>query len=162
MKLDEVELGKTMDRVSSFKPAGTLKSVPLPDMHALIALNRGSGIPEYVHYFNEELGMDGTLISGFISAIATFSDEFMGDSGLLRSINHEGFTVMMEHTEARIVTLIASKETFDIRYLLHDFAERFEERYPPEEGYDGTEVAAYADAHELVEEIFNIQIEVEE
>jgi tetratricopeptide (TPR) repeat protein len=124
------DLSEKMQRVAAFKAAGTFKPVPRPDIHVLITLCKESGLSEYVYHFNSEIEMDSGLIGGFISAITTFSSEVMGKIGMLRSINHEGFTLMMEHTDTRIVTLIAQQESFDIRYLLREFANQLEEMIP--------------------------------
>lgn len=146
------EAGRTMDRVAGFRPTGPLKDVPRPILHSLLALNRASGLPEFVHAFDARLEMDSSLLSAFISAITAFSGDMMGDSGLIRSINHEGFTLMMEHTHSRIVTLIANQETFDIRYRLHEFALRFEKIFP--ESVDSVATADYVGAEDLLESIF--------
>ncbi len=153
--MEQLALGieKSMDRAAGFKPASTLKEVPLPHLHAIVAIHRNSALAEFVHHFDSEIKMDSHLLSGFISAITTFTSELMGHSGLLRSINHEGFTLMMEHTEYRIVTLIVDKETFDIRYLLREFAKRFETKYPGSK-FDGMIPSDYVDAQELVNEVF--------
>ncbi len=97
--------------------------------------------------------MDSSILSGFVSAITSFSGEMMGGSGLIRSISQEGFTLMMEHTDSRIVTLIASQETFDIRYMLRGFAEAYEETFPA--SYDSVVTGEYSAANELVTSIFN-------
>ena len=146
---------KSLDRISGFKPASSkMREIPQPTLHALITLEKSSGMPIFAHYFNEELTMDSTLISGFISAISAFSDEIMGQGGLLRSINHEGFTVMMEHTDLRIVTLIADKESFETRYKLRTFAQRFNELFPREIGDEGINPEDFRDAESIAKEIF--------
>ncbi|MBD3405373.1 MAG: tetratricopeptide repeat protein [Candidatus Lokiarchaeota archaeon] len=144
----------TMDRIAGFKPAGKIKEVPRPLLHAIIALNRSSGLPEYVHYFDTTIEMDSSIIGGFITAINQFSKQMMGLGGLLRSINHEGFTVMMEHSDERIMTLICNEETFDMRYLLREFARKFNEKYPPVIDMDGIDSRRYAGADQLVSDIF--------
>ncbi|MHA1929518.1 MAG: tetratricopeptide repeat protein [Candidatus Thorarchaeota archaeon] len=153
--MDEALVNKTIDRMAGFKPAGKLKTVPRPLLRALVALGRKSGLPEFVHYFDADLEMDSSLLSGFISAITAFSSELMGDRGLLRSINHEGFTVMMEYTDHRIVTLIADKETFDIRFLLSEFTKKFDDMYPTS-GIEGVVTSDYETADDLVVEFFTI------
>ncbi len=154
-ELGHAGLTESLDRVSAFRPLGQMKQVPRPQLHVLLALRRDSGLPEFVYQFGSSIDMDSTIISGFISAISSFSDNLMGNIGLLRSINHEGFVLMMEYTPSRIVTLIANEESFDVRYLLHSFAERFESQYPPVPGRDEVDVSEYADAEELVREIFS-------
>ena len=156
--LGQSEMEKSLDRVSGFKPAGQLRSIPFPTLYTIIALNRRSGLTEYVHSFEDSPRVDSSIISGFISAIASFTNEFMGERGLLRSINHEGFVLMMEYTKTRIVTLVASEETFDTRYRLHEFAKVFDSDYPPDD-LDGIETSRYSGANELVERIFNIKLD---
>ncbi len=149
----EVAVSNLMDRVSGFKPAGQMKDVPKPTIRALIALDRGSGIPQFVHYFDMKLEVDSSIVSGFISAIMSFTSELMGTKGLLRSISHEGFTLLMEHTETRTVALIADEESFDLRYLLREFSNRFDEMFPPKDA-EGVASAEYENARSLAHEIF--------
>ncbi|TFG34156.1 tetratricopeptide repeat protein [Candidatus Thorarchaeota archaeon] len=154
-KVDQSTVTKSLDRLSGFKPASSkMRDIPQPNLHALITLERGSGLPVFVHHFDEQLTMDSSLISGFISAINVFSDEIMGQGGLLRSINHEGFTVMIEHTELRIVTLIADKESFEIRYKLRSFVQRFNELFPRELSDEGIDPTEFQGAIEIINKIF--------
>jgi hypothetical protein len=78
----------------------------------------------------------------------------MGGTGLLRSINHEGSTIMLEHTKPRIVAMIVERETFDIRYLLHEFAEKFNEVFPVDEDRDGIASEDYNGAERIVQDFF--------
>ncbi len=149
------DLSKKMQRVAAFKPAGQLKQIPRPSLHILMTLCRESGLAEYVYQFDSEIEMDSGLVSGFISAITTFSNEVMGKVGMLRSINHEGFTLLMEHTGLRIVTLIAEEETFDIRQRLREFVSRFEKEYP-EVIVEGISEDTFGKADQLVDIIFNV------
>jgi hypothetical protein len=153
-KLEQIKFDKAIDRVSSFKTNAKIKEVPRPNLSALIVINRNSGLPDFVHYFDSSIQVDGSIVGGFISAITSFSTEFMGNEGLLRSIQHEGFTLMMEHTPTRIITLVTSKETFDIRYLLRDFATQFESDYPHTMEQGGKITQHYDKALSLAKEIF--------
>jgi len=58
----------------------------------------------------------------------------------------------MEHTPTRIVTLVASEETFDVRYKLHQFAQLYAETFPA--SYDSVVTSEYSAAAELVSDIF--------
>ncbi len=149
-----IELSEKMHRVAAFRPTGQLKQVPRPDLYILLTLSRNSGLSEYVYKFDSDIDMDSGLISGFVSAITTFSSEVMGKIGMLRSINHEGFTLMMEHTKNRIITLIAEEESFDIRYLLREFASTFQEKYP-EVILEGIGEDTFRWADEFVQELFS-------
>ncbi len=145
---------RSMDRVSAFRPARGPIVVPQPELYTLIAVDRDSGLPEFVYSFNEEMTVDSSIVSGFISAISSFSSTLMAGTGMLRSVNHEGFVLILEHTRSRIVVLVASKETFETRYRLRDFAAKFEERYPERVGSGGVDTKKYADAAELVASVF--------
>ncbi len=145
-------VARILDRASAFKPAIYPREVPLPSIHAIIAINRNSGLPEYVYYFDEAISVDSSILSGFISAITSFSSEMLGESGFLRSISHEGFTLMLEHTDIRIVILVANRETFDVRFKLHRFTKEFEAMFPSSE--EIIEPAEYSEAENLVKGIF--------
>ena len=154
MEMDREGFSKAIDRVSAFKPAGSLIQVPTPTVSALIAIDRNSGLPEYVYYFDTKVKVDSSLVSGFVTAISSFTNELMETQGLLRSINHEGFALLMEHTESRTVALVASEETFDIRYLLREFSMKFDEKYPKPEASRGIDAKDYDDAKDLVIQVF--------
>ncbi|MEE8181873.1 MAG: hypothetical protein V3T87_01005, partial [Candidatus Thorarchaeota archaeon] len=113
-----------------------------------------SGLPEYVYYFDTKVQVDSSLVSGFVTAISSFTNELMETQGLLRSINHEGFALLMEHTESRTVALVASEETFDIRYLLREFSLKFDEKYPAPEALRGIDSKDYDNADDLVKQVF--------
>ncbi|MFW9811442.1 MAG: tetratricopeptide repeat protein [Candidatus Thorarchaeota archaeon] len=156
LKLERSELTKSLDRLTGFKPAaGRLKEIPTPNLHSLIVIDRGSGLPIYVYHFDSTLEMDSSMIGGFISAITAFSDELLGDKALLRSINHEGFTVMMEYSPERVVTLIADQETFDVRYMLRTFGQKFNITYPMEITTRGVDPTEFKDAEILVKKVFS-------
>ena len=156
LKLERADLTKSLDRLTGFKPAaGRLKEIPTPDLHSLIVIDRGSGLPIYVYHFDTTLEMDSSMIGGFISAITAFSDELLGDKALLRSINHEGFTVMMEYSPERVVTLIADQETFDVRFMLRTFGQRFNTDYPMEVSTKGVDPTEFEDADLLVKKVFS-------
>lgn len=156
LKLEGADLTKSLGRLSGFKPAaGRLKEVPTPILHSLIVVDRGSGLPAFVYHFDTTLKMDSSMISGFISAITTFSNELLGEKALLRSINHEGFTVMMEYTPERVVTLIAAQETFDVRYMLRTFGKQFNQEYPMDVNSRGIDTSKYKGAEIIVKDVFS-------
>ena len=153
--IEETPVEMTLDRLGGFKPAaGKLREIPQPSLHTLITLDKRTGLPIFVHHFDEKLKMDSILIGGFISAITAFSNELLGQSGLLRSINHEGFTVMMEHKEFWIATLIANQESFDVRYKLRTFAQAFYDEFKNSEVNDSAAANVFDKAQGLVEIIF--------
>ena len=154
MEMDREGFSKAIDRVSAFKSAGSPRKVPTPTVSALIAIDRISGLPEYVYHFDTKVQVDSSLVSGFVTAISSFTNELMETRGRLRSINHEGFALIMEHTESRTVALVVSEETFDIRYLLREFSQRFDEKYPIPKVSRGIDSKDYDNADDLVMKIF--------
>ncbi|MFW9788565.1 MAG: tetratricopeptide repeat protein [Candidatus Thorarchaeota archaeon] len=156
LKLERADLTKSLDRLTGFKPPATKpKDVPTPNLHSLVVLDRGSGLPVFVYHFDATLEMDSSILGGFISAITAFSDELLGGKALLRSINHEGFTVMMEYTTERIITLIADQETFDVRYTLRVFGDRFNQEYPLGVDNRGIDPKEFQGADLLVKKVFS-------
>jgi tetratricopeptide (TPR) repeat protein len=162
MQMDREGFSKAIDRVSAFKPAGGPRKVPTPTVSALIAIDRISGLPEYVYHFDTKVQVDSSLISGFVTAISSFTNELMETQGLLRSINHEGFALLMEHTESRTVALVVSEETFDVRYLLREFSKKFDEKYPAPEVSKGIDSKDYDDADDLVMQTFAAMMAMQE
>lgn len=153
-KIDEKSFVRALDTVAGFKPAAPLKEIPMPTLGAILVLDRISGLTEFVHHFDKKPEMDSTIISGFLSAISAFTGELLGDTGLLRSINHEGATIMLEHTSHRIFAMIVEKETFDIRYTLHEFTKRFNATYHPALEKNGVDASEFTGADALVIEMF--------
>jgi hypothetical protein len=156
--IQDTHVEQTLDRIGGFKPAaGKRREIPQPTPHTLITLDKRTGLPVFVHHFDEKLKMDSILIGGFITAITAFSNELLGQSGLLRSINHEGFTVMMEHKESWIITLIADQESFDVRYKLRTFAQSFYDEFRDTEVNDSPEQDEFEKARGLIGIIFDSQ-----
>ncbi|MCF2136379.1 MAG: tetratricopeptide repeat protein [Candidatus Thorarchaeota archaeon] len=150
----DTSFGKSFDRVSAFKHPGSPRQVHQPIIYALIAIDRKSGLTEFVHYFDEPLDMDSSIIAGFIAAVGSFSGQMMGSSGKLRSITHEGFTLMMEHTKMRIIVLIATDESFELRYRLREFAALFDTKFPPVADLEMVEPRRYKEASKIVNQLF--------
>ncbi len=156
LKLERADLTKSLNRLTGFKPVVERpKEVPSPDLHSLIVIDRGSGLPVFVYHFDATLQMDSSIFGGFLSAITAFSDELLGDKALLRSITHEGFTVLMEYTSERIITLIADQETFDIRFTLRTFRDRFNQTYPSLTDHRGVDTKEFRGAELLVKKTFS-------
>ncbi len=147
-------IADSFDKVSIFRPPSAIRKVPQPTLHALMAIDKESGLTEFVYYFDQSLELDSSIIAGFISAVGAFSGQMMGSSGNLRSITHEGFTLMMEYTEKRIITLIATDESFELRYRLREFASVFESKFPSQDNLDSVEPSRYKEADSLIESIF--------
>jgi hypothetical protein len=61
---------------------------------------------------------------------------------------------MLEYTSPPIIVMIVDNETFDLRYLLHEFAERFNELFPAAKEGDGIALDDYRGAEKVVKDFF--------
>ncbi|MEM2143503.1 MAG: tetratricopeptide repeat protein [Candidatus Thorarchaeota archaeon] len=152
--VDQGKLSASLERVSAFRTAGAMKEVPMPRLMLLLVLNSNSGLHEYTYRFDPSIDLDSSLVSSFISAITTFSSRLAGDVGLLRSINHEGLALMIEHTQDRMIALVAQHESFELRYRLQQFAKEFDLAYPPRDDIEVVRPGEFSDADRLVERLF--------
>jgi hypothetical protein len=67
-----------------------------------------------------------------LSAVTSVGSEIFPDAGRIRSLAHEGKTVIMEHEGDYMGALIAEKENFRARISLSNFLKGFNEIYPSE------------------------------
>ncbi|MHA1306715.1 MAG: hypothetical protein ACTSO7_06270 [Candidatus Heimdallarchaeota archaeon] len=92
-----------------------------------------SGLPLYSHNFSENISdMDETLISGFLGAIISFTEQ-IGQSnitkkkslerGFLQGIRHGNFEILLERSERYILALVADRENYLLRRQLKRTAE---------------------------------------
>ena len=99
---------------------GTHKKIPII-LYLLLVIDEG-GLPLYSYNFSKKQDMDDLLVSGLISAIINFSQEVLG-SGIetLRSIIHEGRSVIIERQENIMAVLVSDNETFESRLQVRKF-----------------------------------------
>jgi tetratricopeptide (TPR) repeat protein len=95
------------------------------ELKRLVIMNLASGIPLYTYAFDEHLNEKSDLVYGFLSALSHLASEVMDSPGMIRSITHEGSTVMMEHRGAYMAALFASREDFRARQSLQRFLREF-------------------------------------
>ncbi len=95
------------------------------ELKRLVIMNLASGIPLYTYDFDENLSDKSDLVYGFLSALSHLASEVMDSPGMIRSITHEGSTVMMEHRGAYMAALFASREDFRARQSIQRFLREF-------------------------------------
>jgi hypothetical protein len=88
-------------------------------------MNLASGLPLYTYSFDGLIDAKGDLVYGFLSALSHLASEVMDRPGMIRSISHEGSTVMMEHRGAYMAALFASREDFRARQSVQKFLREF-------------------------------------
>jgi hypothetical protein len=95
------------------------------DLKRLVIMNLSSGLPLFTYSFEGQKNEKDDLIYGFLSALSHLAAEVMDSPGMIRSITHEGSTVMMEHKGAYMAALFSSREDFRARQSLQKFLKEF-------------------------------------
>ncbi|MCE7743394.1 MAG: hypothetical protein GOP50_13165 [Candidatus Heimdallarchaeota archaeon] len=99
---------------------GTHKKIPII-LYLLLVIDEG-GLPLYSYNFSKKQDIDDLLISGLISAIINFSQEVLGKGvETLRSIIHEGRSVIIERQDNVMAVLVSDNETFESRLQVRKF-----------------------------------------
>ena len=101
-------------------------------LYRLVIMKPKVGLPVYTYNFNTEMGEANFLVYGLLSAVTSVGSEIFPDAGSIRSLAHEGKTIIMEHEGDYMGALIAEKENFRARISLSNFLKGFSEAYPPE------------------------------
>ena len=95
------------------------------ELNRLVIMNLSSGLPLYSYSFEGLKNDKDDLVYGFLSALSHLAAEVMDSPGMIRSISHEGSTVMMEHRGAYMAALFSSREDFRARQSLQKFLKEF-------------------------------------
>lgn len=133
-------------------------------LYQLVIMKPKDGLPIYTYDFNTILQKADLLVYGLLSAVTSVGIELFPDAGRIRSLSHEGKTIIMEHQGEYMGALIADKENFMARISLSNFLKGFLEICPPENWYGkvlSDKVQQEADF--LLEKTFrNLTVEVTE
>ena len=100
------------------------------ELSRLVIMNLASGLPLYTYSFDGYIDKKSDLVYGFLSALSHLASEIIESPGMIRSISHEGSTVMMEHRGAYMAALFASREDFRARQSVQKFLKEFLRIYP--------------------------------
>ena len=95
------------------------------ELTRLVIMNLSSGLPLYTFNFVGHANQKDDLVYGFLSALSHLAAEVMDSAGMIRSISHEGSTVMMEHRGAYMAALFSNREDFRARQSLQRFLREF-------------------------------------
>jgi hypothetical protein len=101
-------------------------------IYRLVVMQPRVGLPIYTYDFDTEMEEASFLVYGLLSAVTSVGSEIFPDAGRIRSLSHEGKTVIMEHDGDYMGALIAEKENFRARISLSNFLKGFNEIYPSE------------------------------
>jgi hypothetical protein len=101
-------------------------------LYRLVVMKPKDGLPVYTYDFNGELQQADFLVYGLLSAVTSVGLEIFPDAGRIRSLAHEGKTIIMEHQGEYMGALIADKENFRARISLSNFLKGFLKICPPE------------------------------
>lgn len=100
---------------------------PTPVIEGIYIVN-ADGIALYSKSFGE-VKVEPLLISGMLSAITSFVKETTSSQQYLQSIDHGDVVLMIEYGDGFFVTLLANRETPEIRMKLREFVKHFQEKY---------------------------------
>jgi hypothetical protein len=101
-------------------------------IYRLVVMQPRVGLPIYTYDFDGDMEEASFLVYGLLSAVTSVGSEIFPDAGRIRSLSHEGKTVIMEHEGEYMGALIAEKENFRARISLSNFLKGFNEIYPSE------------------------------
>ena len=122
-----------------------------------VVLNDGRAI------FSETFGkiqVEPLLISGMLSAITSFVKETTRSQQYLQTIDHGDVAILIEYSTKFFVTLLANRETPELRLKLRDFVKRFEAEYGPKISETVVNLAVFRGATKIVHEVFAEEISV--
>ncbi len=94
-------------------------------------IHRLSGVQLFSYRFREDIKLEPTLISGFISAVITFTEELKPSDGkeIIKIIDRGDFVLQIEPGEHIIGLLILSTKDSSFKEKMRILVEEFETRY---------------------------------
>jgi hypothetical protein len=97
-------------------------------------IHKSSGVQLFSHRFREDIKLEPTLISGFISAVITFAEELKPSEGkeIVKYIDRGDFVLQVEPGELVIGLLILSSRDYSFKEKLRILVTEFEEKYHDE------------------------------
>jgi predicted transcriptional regulator len=97
-------------------------------------IDRVSGVQLFSHRFREDIKLEPTLISGFISAVITFAEEIKPSEGkeIIKYIDRGDFVLQVEPGQHVIGLLILSSKDYSFKEKLKILVNEFETRYKKE------------------------------
>jgi tetratricopeptide (TPR) repeat protein len=121
-------LAKFLRSISSFESSGQVQEIA-SKIHGLMIASH-TGLALYSRYYNDNMKTDDQLVSGLLSAVSAFITEVFtskSGGGLLKSINHENITILLEEfLENYTLVFFADKDTSAIRSKLIQLAQNIE------------------------------------
>ncbi len=120
----------------------------------IMILNKISGLAPYSHEFSKS-SLDPQIISGFISAMATFMGVVMGGQQTSWKTEYGAESMLLvEHGAWAIGVLLVSRETTVSRTRLRNVVREFEDCFAVLRDSDGIEGSAFGDFDRFVRRAF--------
>ncbi|MFX1285635.1 MAG: hypothetical protein ACFFB5_18490 [Promethearchaeota archaeon] len=121
----------------------------------LLIVRMEGGTLLYSNGFQKELWEFNklALISGGLEAIDTFMHEVL-ERGNMEYVLHAGYYILNDQQESTRANLITNKASHELRYLLKEFTNRFNDQYLEVIKTWKGDVSQFKDADKIVEEIF--------
>ncbi|MHA1629783.1 MAG: hypothetical protein ACTSXO_08245 [Candidatus Heimdallarchaeota archaeon] len=99
--------------------------------YELQIIHKQSGVQLFSHRFREDIKLDPTLISGFITAVITFAEELKPSEGkeMVKYIDRGDFILQVEPGELIVGLLILSSKDYSFKEKLKILVREFERNY---------------------------------
>jgi len=125
-------------------------------LHHLLVISK-NGTPMYSYSFGPTI-KDTALISGMLSAIASFMKETTGSMKQLKIIDQEDKKIILSYGEQITIAILADKNLPIIHKRAKEFATRFEEQYSQRVSKWTGDTSIFKGANKLVEEYFPVDM----
>ncbi|MHA1388154.1 MAG: hypothetical protein ACTSWA_08250 [Candidatus Thorarchaeota archaeon] len=120
----------------------------------LMILHKGSGLAPYTHEFIEG-GQDPQVLSGFISAMASFMGEVTGENqSEWKTAYGSDSILLVEGGEWSVGVLVAARETGEARSKLRSVVREFEDSFQAFKDSDGIDRKEFRDFDNYVRRMF--------
>jgi len=120
-------------------------------------IHKQSGVQLFSYRFREDISLDPTLISGFVSAVITFAEELKPSEGkeMVKYIDRGDFILQVEPGNQVIGLLILSSKDYSFKEKLKLLVVEFERKYHTEiANFNGFQTC-YVDFEEMVKQLIS-------
>jgi len=120
-------------------------------------IHKQSGVQLFSYRFREDISLDPTLISGFVSAVITFAEELKPSEGkeMVKYIDRGDFILQVEPGNLIIGLLILSSKDYSFKEKLKLLVVEFERKYQTEiANFNGFQTC-YVDFEEQVKQLIS-------
>jgi hypothetical protein len=126
------------------------------DVHLLLVVYRASGLPAYTTRFetHRPIQIDGTLLSGLLTAMNSLFQEVGRKEVTLKSVEGAGLHFLLQWGKDVVTLVVTDQITFYLQQAVKQFTQDFEACYTTEIKACTPDLNAYNDATKLIKPNF--------